>query len=101
MARNPVDTQSKLSDNATHYYVGSAPHTKQGILLYNPKTILVIIRRSFQPLDHKDLIIPQLPISMNQNNIQDLSLVNELLTLSPSTQLNLPHNSEVPTSRSH
>jgi hypothetical protein len=87
MAHNPVKTQSKLSDNATlHYYVGPAPDTKQGILLYNPKTKLVIIRRSlFQPLDHHDLTIPHLPLSMNHNNTQDLSLVNELLTPSSST----------------
>jgi len=78
MAHNPVDTQSKLSDNATlHYYVGPAPHTKQGILLYNPKTKLVIIRRSFQPLDHEDLNIPCLPISMSHNNNQDLINDNE------------------------
>jgi len=63
MAHNPVETQSKLSDNATlHYYVGPASHNKQGILLYNPKTKLIVIRRSFQPLDHKDLTIPQYPL---------------------------------------
>ena len=44
--------QTKLSDNSSkHYFVGLAPHTKQGILLYNPKTKLVIIRRSYQKLD--------------------------------------------------
>ena len=50
MAHNQVmaiETQSKLSDNGSlHYYIGPAPHTKQGILLYNPHTKLVVIRRS-------------------------------------------------------
>jgi len=42
-----------------HYYVGPAPHTEQGILLYNRKTKLVIIRRSYQKLDP---VIPHIPV---------------------------------------
>ena len=86
MAHNPVATQTKLSDNATlHHYVGPAPHTKQGILLYNPKTKLVIIRKSFQPLDRYDLTIPQLPLRVLTTTTQDLSMVSDLLTQSSST----------------
>ena len=63
MAHNPVDTQTKLSPNGTlHYYVGPAPSTKQGILLYNPKTKLRSIRPSFQQLNRTDPTIPVLPI---------------------------------------
>jgi hypothetical protein len=37
MAHNAIENQTKLSPNSTlHYYVGPAPYTKQGILLYNP-----------------------------------------------------------------
>ena len=96
MAHNPVENQSELSDNATlHYYVGPAPHTKQGILLYNPKTklfIIIIIRRSFQPLGcsyHGYLTIPQLPLSVHNNTTPDLSLVTDSL---------VPSSSPLPTS---
>ena len=63
----PVENQSKLSDNATqNYYVGPAPDTKLGILFFNPKTKLAVIRQSFQPLNHHDLTIPYLPIYAKQ-----------------------------------
>jgi hypothetical protein len=64
MAHNAVATQQKLSDNSTlHYYVGPAPYTTQGILLYNPKIKLVVIRRSFQPLNDVDNIVPTIPLN--------------------------------------
>ena len=81
MAHNAVETQSKLSDNTTlRYYVGPAPHTKQGILLFNPKTKLVVIRRSFQPLDQQDINVPQLQLHVKTNPTQDLSQLDNLIT---------------------
>ena len=75
-----------MHNASLHYYVGPARHTKQGVLLYNPKTKLVIIRRSFQHLDLNDLTIPQLPLRLVPNKTtQELSLVTDLLTPSSST----------------
>ena len=69
MSHNHVDNQTKLSPNGTlHYYVGPAPFTKQGILLYNPKTKLVSIRRSFQQLNRNDPTIPELPLQVLEDD---------------------------------
>ena len=69
MSHNPVDNQTKLSPNGTlHYYVGPAPYTKQGILLYNPKTKLVSSRRSFQQLNRHDPTIPELPLQVLEDD---------------------------------
>jgi len=58
-AHTPASIQTKLSHNAQlHYYVGSAPFHKAGIMLYNPKTKQTIIRHSFTQLDSSDPIIP-------------------------------------------
>ena len=70
MAHISESNQTKLSDNSSlHYYVGPAPHTKQGILLYNPKTKLVIIRRSYQKLDTSDPVIPQISVDLSDPNV--------------------------------
>jgi hypothetical protein len=85
MAHNAIENQSKLSPNSTlHYYVGPAPHTKQGILLYNPTTKLVVIRRSFQQLNKKDPAIPILPLHSNDEIID----TNYQLSITESTQNN-------------
>ena len=74
MGHNPVDTQTKLSPNGTlHYYVGPAPSTKQGILLYNPKTKLISIRRIFQQLNLTDPTVPVLPIQITENEPPETS----------------------------
>ena len=80
-----------------HYIIMMArPLTLNKAFYYNPKTKLVIIRRSFQPLDHEDIHIPSLPISMHHNNNQESILENELLTQSSSTQSTLhQQNSQV------
>jgi len=40
-------------------HIGTTFHTKKGIMLYNPKTKQVIIRRSYQTLHEKDQTIPE------------------------------------------
>jgi len=82
MAQTSVKNQSKLSPNSIiHYYVGTTPHIKQGIhthiVLYNPITKQVIIRRSYQALYHNiDQELPTLqlqlysPTSTDNNNKQ-------------------------------
>ena len=65
MAHIPSFLQSKLSDNAVlHYYVGSAPFHKGGIMLFNPKTKQTIVRRRFHQLNPNDEVIPDLPLSV-------------------------------------
>jgi len=69
MAHIPSSLQSKLSDNAVlHSYVGSAPFHKAGIMLFNPKTKQTIVRRSFHQLNPTDAIIPDIPLSVPNNN---------------------------------
>ena len=69
MARIPSSLQSKLSDNAVlHYYVGSTPFHKAGIILFNPNTKQTIVRRRFHQLNPTDTIIPDLPLSVPNND---------------------------------
>ena len=52
MVHTPATLQTNLSNNAQiHYYVGSVPFHKAGIMLYNPKTKQTIILRSFTQLE--------------------------------------------------
>jgi len=76
MAHIPASMQTKLSDNSTlHYYVGSAPFHKGGIMLFNPKTKQTILRRSFHQINPTDADIPTLPLSVPTNDDpQDPSL---------------------------
>jgi hypothetical protein len=81
MAHTAIENQTKISDNSIlHYYVGPAPHTKQGILLYNPKSKQVVIRRSYQQLNKNDPILPTL----------ELQVDNILSTNNPNPQSDLP-----------
>jgi hypothetical protein len=74
MAHTPASLQSKLSPNAQlHYYVGSAPFHKAGIMLYNPKTKQTIIRRSFTQIESSDPIIPELPVTISDTSSSDIS----------------------------
>ena len=77
MAHTPVSLQTKLSNNAQlHYYVGSAPFHKAGIMLYNPKTKQTIIRRSFTQLESSDPVIPSVPITISDNTCDDIPTSN-------------------------
>ena len=73
MVHNPAITQTKLSENFTfHYhYVGTVPYHKQGVLLYNPRTLRTIARRGFQQINNKDNDIPQLSLLIS-NDIQTM-----------------------------
>ena len=63
MAHVPLSNSTKRSDNSVlQYYIGTAFHTKQGTMLYNPKTKQVIIRRSYQTLHGNDQTIPVIKI---------------------------------------
>jgi len=68
MAHTPASLQTKLSHNAQlHYYVGSAPFHKAGIMLHNPKTEQTVIRRSFTQLESSDEMIPSSPVSISES----------------------------------
>ena len=83
MSHNAVDNQTKLSPNGTlHYYVGPAPYTKQGILLYNPTKELQSICRSFQQLNRNEPTIPALPLQVADNES------------TPSSQVSNTHSSQ-------
>ena len=65
MAHTPTSMQTKLSQNAQlHFYVGSAPFHKAGIMLYNPKTkqtiniqfsLRIVITKVLFRFDHRAL----------------------------------------------
>jgi len=57
-----------------HYYVGSAPFHKAGIMLYNLKTKQTIIRRSFHQLETSDATISSLPLSISTIITEDISV---------------------------
>jgi len=74
MAHTPASLQTKLSHNAQlHYYVGSAPFHKAGIMLYNPKMKQTVIRRSFTQLESTDEKNPSLPVSISESISDDIT----------------------------
>ena len=83
MAHVSVSNQSNHA--IIHYYICPAFTTKQGILLYNPKTKQIIVRRSYQTLsDTSDSIIPnhiistsstEFPIPVTPTNANQLPAV--------------------------
>jgi len=91
MAHTSVENQSKLSPNSVlHYYVGSAPHTKQGILLYNPNTKQVIIRRSYQQLNNKDQELPTLQLQIHSPTSTETTNFNSTPNIKPLTIIHHP-----------
>jgi hypothetical protein len=90
MAHTSVENQSKLSPNSVlYYYVGSAPHTKQGILLYNPSTKQVIIRRSYQQLNTQDQELPTLQLQIHSPTSTDTT---QFLPTANIKQLRITHH---------
>jgi hypothetical protein len=84
MAHVPTSNQSKLSDNSVlHYYIGTAFRTKEGIMLYNPKTKQLIIRRSYQTLHDNDQHIPDL-IHQSTHILPTTITTPEPVSLSPT-----------------
>ena len=84
MAHVPTSNQSKLSDNSIlHYYIGTAFRTKEGIMLYNPKTKQIIIRRSYQTLHDNDQPIPD-PINQSNSLLPEPVTIPDPVSLSPT-----------------
>jgi len=63
-----VSNQYKLSKNVALHNGGPALHTKQGIVLSNPKTKQVVIRRSYQNLNGTGPDIPIIPVTILSDN---------------------------------